>query len=78
MAGEKTRDGALAEDQALLRQPAAQRFNGDVAFVLEDREDCLALRFDPPGAAITAERLGARVVLLTLAALTPNRSPAWR
>ena len=86
MAGEKAADRPVANRHAFVHERQAQLFDHDVGRRFDKREDRVFVRLDPSGSAVSAQRPGARFARsrasarrrLTLAALTPNRSPACR
>ena len=86
MTSEEALDRAEAEAEPLCGQCAAHFLDGRVAVGSKRRKNGFAAGFDALRPAVAAKRLGTRVPLsrsrarqrLTLAALTPNRSAAWR
>jgi hypothetical protein len=86
VAGEEAADRPIADRYAFVGERLAQLFDGDVRRRFDKAEDRVPVRLDPSGSAVSAlgsgrasprSRSSARH-RLTLAALTPNRSPAWR
>jgi hypothetical protein len=74
---------AVADNNALLAERLAQLLDRDVRLRLQDREDRVFVTLNPLGPVVSAHRSRPRLARsrssarhrLTLAALTPNRSP---
>ena len=86
MAPEEALKRAEAEHETLLGEGMAHLLNRPVAIRAERRQDGLLVSLDAVGLAVTAKAFGRASPCsrsrarhrLTLAALTPNRSPAAR
>ena len=66
VAREETLNGSKAKGEALLGQRVTHLLDGGVPGGTQCRQDGIMVRFDAPGAAITAKGLGARFAFLPL------------